>query len=44
MDAFRGREIARTDMKQADAAIIVVNAILMAIEMAEPRTPPTISP
>ena len=24
MDAFRGREIARTDMKQADAAIIVV--------------------
>lgn len=37
MDAFRGREIARTDMKQADAAIIVVNAILMAIEMAEPE-------
>lgn len=37
MDAFRGREVARTDMKQADAAIIIANAMLMAIEMAEPE-------
>lgn len=37
MDAFRGREVARTDMKQADAAIIIANAMLMAVEMAEPE-------